>query len=280
MTSDQTTALGVRKTMIASDLDRTLIYSAGTLQLPTEDEESPNLISVEMLDGRPNSFMTMAASRRLAELSRVAVFVPITTRTMAQYRRVRFPDVAPSYAITSNGGNILVHGEPDSRWHRSTASAIAACGATLAEVKEQLRSRSQDDWALKRRMGDDLFCYIVVNVQRLPGDFIESWTAWCAARDWRVSVQGRKIYAIPLPLSKERAMTAVADRIGAEWVFAAGDGSLDAGFLVAADAGIRPPHGELAAVDWHHPTVKIAERVGVLAADDITRWFGGQVGLS
>src|SRR3954469_11769487 len=33
-------------TMIASDLDRTLIYSASALQLPTVDEESPNLISV------------------------------------------------------------------------------------------------------------------------------------------------------------------------------------------------------------------------------------------
>ena len=90
---------------------------------------------------------------------------------------------------------------------------------------------------------------------------------------WRVSVQGRKIYAVPQPLTKERAMLAIADRIGARRVLAAGDGALDAGFLAAADAGIRPPHGELAELDWKHPSVVIGDRPGVLAADDITSWF-------
>lgn len=279
MKSDQAETPGETTTMIASDLDRTLIYSAGALQLATADEDAPNLMSVEILDGRPNSFMTIGAAHRLVELSRETIFVPTTTRTVAQYHRVRFPGVAPTYAITSNGGNILVDGRPDANWHRSTASAIAACGATLAEVKHELRVRSQDDWAIKRRVGDELFCYIVVDLATLPADFIESWTAWCADRDWRVSVQGRKIYAIPLPLSKERAMTAVARRIGAQRVVAAGDGSLDAGFLTAADAGIRPPHGELDAINWQHPNVRIAAHAGVLAADDITNWFAEQVGL-
>ncbi|MET3808108.1 hypothetical protein ABIB25_005135 [Nakamurella sp. UYEF19] len=267
-------------TMVASDLDRTLIYSPSALQLPMEDELVPNLVSVEVLEGRPHSFMTMAASRRLAELARQVIFVPTTTRTMAQYLRVRFPGVAPRYAITSNGGNILVDGVPDTNWHRATESAIAECGATLAQVRHELKARSQDDWAIKRRVGDDLFCYIVVEPSKLPDDFVESWTQWCEDRGWRVSVQGRKIYSIPLPLTKERAMLAVARRAGAGRVFAAGDGALDAGFLAAADAGIRPPHGELAAVNWHHPTVEIAPRPGVLAGDDMLAWFGARAGLA
>ena len=68
-------------------------------------------------------------------------------------------------------------------------------------------------------------------------------------------------------------MLAIADRIGARWVFAAGNGALDAGFLAAADAGMRPPHGELAELGWKHPSVVIGDRPGVLAADDITSWF-------
>src|SRR3954451_21371918 len=103
-------------TMIASDLDRTLIYSASALQLPTVDEESPNLISVEILDGRPHSFMALAASSRLTEVAALATFLPITTRSVAQYRRIRFPGITPTYAITSNGGNILVDGIADDRW--------------------------------------------------------------------------------------------------------------------------------------------------------------------
>jgi hydroxymethylpyrimidine pyrophosphatase-like HAD family hydrolase len=277
MTFANAAVSGGHRTMIASDLDRTLIYSPTALQLPTVDEQSPNLVSVEVLDGRPHSFMTLAATRRLADVSRSAVFVPTTTRTMDQYLRVRFPAVAPEYAITSNGGNILVDGKPDLNWHRSTESVIAGCGATLSEVRHELKLRTNADWALKRRVGDDLFCYLVVELTRLPDDFIESWTQWCHAKGWRVSVQGRKIYAIPVPLTKERAMAAVARRIGAGRVVAAGDGALDSGFLAAADAGIRPPHGELAALNWQHPTVDVGPRAGVLAADDIISWFSDQI---
>jgi hypothetical protein len=265
--------------LVVSDLDRTLIYSASALQLPYADEDAPTLVCVEMLDGRPQSFLTLSAARRLADIATTTTFVPTTTRTMAQYRRVRFPGVEPTYAITSNGGNILVDGRPDEDWHRSTASAIDGCDVTLTEVRAELKQRTQADWALKRRVGDDLFCYLVVEPTKMPDDFIESWTMWCSDRGWRVSVQGRKIYAIPNPLTKERAMMAVARRISAQHIVAAGDGALDAGFLAAADAGIRPPHGELAAVGWQHPGVEVSSRPGVLAADDITSWFAKQIGI-
>ena len=264
-------------TMIASDLDRTLIYSSAALQLPFADEMAPNLLSVEVLDGRPQSFLTLTASRTLADLARAATFVPTTTRTMAQYRRVRFPGVLPRYAITSNGGNILIDGEPDADWHRLTAAAIGEYDTDLTEVKRELKRISSDEWTLKRRVGDDLFCYIVVEPTRMPDDFAESWSTWCGDRGWRVSVQGRKIYAIPQALTKERAMAAVADRVGAHRVLAAGDGALDAGFLAAADAAIRPPHGELAASNWQHPGVEVSGRPGVLAAEDITDWFASQL---
>ena len=266
--------------LVVSDLDRTLIYSATALQLPCADEEAPTLVCVEVLDGRPHSFLTLAATRRLTEIAGSSTFVPTTTRTMAQYGRVRFPGVAPSYAITSNGGNILIDGRPDEQWHRSTASAIADCEVNLLEVRAELKRRTHGDWAVKRRVGDDLFCYVVVEPTTMPDDFIASWTTWCSDRGWRVSVQGRKIYAIPNPLTKERAMLAVARRVGVDRIVAAGDGALDAGFLAAADAGIRPPHGELAALGWQHPGVHVSGRPGVLAADDITSWFAGQVGLA
>lgn len=265
--------------LVVSDLDRTLIYSASALQLPFPDEDAPTLVCVEVLDGRPHSFLTLAASRQLSEIANTSTFVPTTTRTMAQYQRVRFPGVAPVYAITSNGGNILVDGRPDEQWHRSTASAIADCDVDLLGVKAELKRRTHGGWALKRRVGDDLFCYVVVEPTEMPDGFVESWTTWCSDRGWRVSVQGRKIYAIPNPLTKERAMLAVARRVGVDRIVGAGDGALDAGFLAAADAGIRPPHGELAALGWLHPGVQVSGRPGVLAADDITSWFAAQVGL-
>ena len=266
--------------MIASDLDRTLIYSQSALQFADADEDAPNLVSVEVLDGRPHSFLTLSATRLLTDVARLSTFVPTTTRTIAQYQRIHFPGVSPGYAITSNGGNILVDGRPDDNWRRSTASAIAACDVDLGQVRHELKRRTSPEWALKRRTGDDLFCYLVVEPTKLPDDFIDSWTIWCNDRGWRVSVQGRKIYAIPNPLTKERAMLAVARRVDADRVIAAGDGALDAGFLAAADAGMRPPHGELAALNWQHAGVSVSPRPGVLAADDITAWFAAEAGLS
>ncbi len=58
-------------------------------------------------------------------------------------------------------------------------------------------------------------------------------------------------------------------------MFAAGDGALDAPMLEAADAGIRPCHGELEALDWQHPTVAVTEAAGVSAGEEILAWFAG-----
>ncbi len=262
--------------MIATDLDRTLIYSASALDLQMSDEHAPALVSVEILDGRPQSYTPLTAVRRLEMLSAVATLVPLTTRTIAQFDRVHFPGTVPKYAITSNGGHILLDGVSDPGWHASVVSSILRCDAGLAEVKAELRRRTHGSWALKRRVGDDLFCYLVADLATIPADFVPSWTDWCEARGWRVSVQGRKIYAIPEPLRKERAMLAVGERVGADRIIAAGDGALDAGFLKTADAGIRPAHGELAAMQWTHPTVSVTEHRGVLAANDITEWFSEQ----
>jgi hypothetical protein len=263
--------------MIASDLDRTLIYSTSALQLSTIAGELPNLVCVEILHGRPHSFMTLSAHHTLAEIAAVATFVPITTRTVDQYRRIRLPDVTTHYAITSAGGNILVDGIPDDNWYRSTVAAARKSGTSLAEVKHELKSRSAGEWATKHRSGDGLFCYLVVDQHRLPNDFLDSWTSWCTERGWHVSVEGRKIYALPQSLTKERAMLEVAARVSATRIFAAGDGALDAGFLVAATAAIRPPHGQLATAHWKHRNVLVGDHVGVVAADDITSWFADQL---
>jgi len=88
-----------------------------------------------------------------------------------------------------------------------------------------------------------------------------------------VSMQGRKIYALPRALTKEAAVAEVRSRAGAGRLIAAGDGALDAGFLTMADAAIRPPHGELAEIGWQAPTVAIAQAIGVLAGEEIVRWL-------
>lgn len=260
-------------TLVASDLDRTLIYSPSALALDVPDHEAPTLVCVEVLAGRPHSFMTMSTSETLRRIDSAAVFVPTTTRTIEQYRRVRIPGIRPSYAITSNGGHILVDGHRDDDWQRTVLQAVSNTGTDLSEVLTELEAHVSPDWVDKKRVADDLFCYLVVRPEAMPVSFLDEWKQWCADHGWVVSMQGRKIYSIPGPLNKERALAEVARRTGADITLAAGDGLLDAGLLVAADSAIRPPHGELESLDWQHPTVDIASRTGVYAAEDIAEWF-------
>ena len=235
---------------------------------------------VEIYDGQPLSYMTVAAAEVLRTLRTQAELVPITTRTPAQYQRVELPGGPARYAIVSNGGHILVDGAPDVRWRQAVERRIAGEGASLAEITAGLDRRAIGDWVLNRKVADNLFCYLVVDLATLPPAFLDDWTTWCMDRGWVVSMQGRKIYAIPHGLTKESALTEVVQRTGADHLLAAGDGALDAGFLLLADRAIRPPHGELAETGWRAANVEISSAIGVLAGEEIVRWLAGQVDLA
>lgn len=264
-------------TVVAADLDRTLIYSRAAIDAVLRPEQVPPLACVELLDGHPLSFMTARAARWLAMLRHHALLVPVTTRTLEQFNRVRLPGGTTPIAVISNGGQILVDGVPDAGWRLAVESRIAGGGAGLPEIVDGLHRQATGPWVLNRRVADDLFCYLVVDPAGLPARFLPGWTRWCADRGWVVSVQGPKIYTLPRALTKEAAIVEVMSRTGADRLLAAGDGALDAGFLSLATAGIRPPHGELAETGWQATHVLVADGKGVLAGEQISRWLAAQV---
>jgi hypothetical protein len=259
--------------VVASDLDRTLIYSERALALDVPDRRAPRLLCVEVLDGRPLSFLTERAASLLIELGREAAFVPATTRTVEQYRRVNLPGPTPTYAICANGGQLLVDGEPDQDWRREITARIAAGSAPLEEVVRRLALCADPEWTRKRRVADESFAYLVIERDRLPDGWLAELAGWCAERGWRVSLQGRKVYAVPEPLGKSAALAEVVRRGGAGTVLAAGDSLLDADLLLAADAAWRPGHGELADSGWTAPGVTALSEVGVAAGEEIVRRF-------
>jgi hypothetical protein len=56
-------------------------------------------------------------------------------------------------------------------------------------------------------------------------------------------------------------------------VFAAGDGALDAEMLIAADAAIRPRHGELELLGFTRPGLTVTDSSGVRATEEILEWL-------
>ncbi|MEU8586809.1 HAD family hydrolase [Streptomyces sp. NPDC048664] len=264
---------GTGPVLVASDLDRTLIYSAAALALTMPDPRAPRLLCVEVHESRPLSYMTETAAGLLTDLGDRAVFVPTTTRTRKQYQRINLPGPAPRYAICANGGHLLVDGVTDADWHRAVLARLAEECAPLAEVQEHLTAAADPVWLRKQRVAEDLFAYLVVERELLPEEWVKELAAWAEERGWTVSLQGRKIYAVPKPLTKSAAVREVARRTGAALTLAAGDSLLDADLLLAADRGWRPGHGELADCDWTSPGISALAERGVLAGERILREF-------
>ncbi|MFE9372209.1 HAD family hydrolase [Streptomyces sp. NPDC006711] len=259
--------------LVASDLDRTLIYSSAALAIAGPDERAPKLLCVEVYEHKPLSYVTEDAARLLTELKSAAVFVPTTTRTRAQYQRVRLPGPPSRFAICANGGHLLVDGASDQDWARAVAARIAAECAPLAEITAHLRATADPRWLRKERTAEDLFAYLVVERDALPEQWVKELTAWAGPRGWTVSLQGRKIYAVPKPLTKSAAVREIARRTGATLTLAAGDSLLDADLLLAADAAWRPGHGELAEAGWLAPNTEALAERGVVAGEEILRRF-------
>ena len=210
--------------LIGSDLDRTLIYSPRALALDMSDETAPRLLTVEVHHGKPLSFMTERCAELLVELISAAEFVPVTTRTRAQYQRVHLPGPvpgwAPRYAICANGGRLLVDGVTDEDWNEQISATLAQNCAPLDEIVHHLALSADPEWTLKRRVAE--------------------LTDWAGERGYTVSLQGRKIYLVPQPLTKSAALAEVERRTGASTVLTAGDSLLDAEPARAERGGERP----------------------------------------
>lgn len=261
-------------TVTAFDLDRTLIYSVASMGDPAV---LPPLKIVEYFEGEVLSRMTNTSWSLLTELMRVAEVVPVTTRTQAQYERVALPRT-PQYAICANGGVLLVDGVRDPEWD-AWVHGIVALSAPLVEVLAVFDEVADESWVKKAKAAEGLFCYLVANSRKeIPGKWLRKFTERITAMGWTVSVQGRKVYAVPAGLSKATGLMRLRDILIESHpadvrVYSTGDSLLDAPMLEAADEAIRPAHGELHDQGWNGVGVDVTTATGAMAGEEIVEWM-------
>lgn len=261
--------------IFASDLDRTLIYSKKAMGTAFD---SANVIPVELYQGEHISFMSPETARLLVELSKTALFVPVTTRTIEQYERIFYIKEAfsPRYAVTSNGGNVLIDGVPDPDWQRHVAEALSR-SEEAKKVIEAFDRISSPEWVKSYRHSDDLFYSIILDRENMPLAQIEDFREELAGMRWNLSVQGRKMYLVPDGVSKGEGLLHVKKLAGASRIAASGDSLLDESLLKAADYAIVPRHGEIYAAYMEAGIYTFTERDGMGAAEDlivkIAEWF-------
>ncbi len=260
------------RALVAVDLDQTVVYSERAAGLA-----GPS-ITVEQLDGRRLSSMTTGAHRAYAVLTARHRLVPVTTRTREQLGRITLPAPA-EHAVCANGGILLHHGEPDLGWARWVAE-ICGESAPLPEVETRLRAVEDQDWVRLVRTAEELFVYLVADAREgIPDDWLTDLRDELGGQGWGVSVQGRKVYAVPHALSKAAAVARLQEQLGDDVLLAAGDSLLDQPLLeLAARSGgaIRPAHGELHDLGWtgaHLTQVHVTQADGARAGEELLLWL-------
>ncbi|MCT4508824.1 MAG: HAD family hydrolase [Tepidibacter sp.] len=229
--------------LFASDLDRTLIYSNKFL----DKKEREDVRLIETKGDKEISFMTNKAIDKLKKLSQNICFVPTTTRTIEQYKRISIfqSEIKSKYAVVSNGGNIIIDNKVDKIWNELIRNKMKNEAASIEDVLKKFNEIKNKEWLISCNTADELFCYCIVDCDKFEQDSLSYFIEWLDMNNWNVSMQGRKIYFMPNCVNKRDAILNIANNIGAKHIASAGDSYLDLSMLSIADYAVSPLHGEI-----------------------------------
>jgi len=252
--------------IFASDLDRTLIYSSEFVR--NEPPESVDII--EYYNGGPISWVSRKMVDMLRTISERATFVPVTTRSIEQYRRVELWNrVSCKYAITTNGANILIDGKPDIEWNQKMHSSIRSQCEHPEKVAERLKTFENRPWMIKVREVEQVFHYFVVDEKRFDASELQNLFADLKNWNWDVIFNGRKIYFIPNVLEKVTALKRIMELEDCRSIYSAGDTSLDICMAEISERFYLPGHGEVKGLDQHYSNIFKLEEQGIRASERI-----------
>lgn len=269
----------MHKKMFASDLDQTLIYSFRSIG---NEKFEGKVHPVEWLENRFISYMTESAVNKLRQLSQELLFVPVTTRTKIQYQRIDFCqyDIKHQYAVTSNGGTIYYKGIEDQDWKREISSAGSDC-LPVGDILNKFNEISHPSWVNQDsgKLAEDLFFYCVIEREKAPAAELAAFKLWAKENNWELSIQGRKLYLVPINVNKKAAVRYICAKEGIDYLAAAGDSLLDLDMLKAADFAMAPSHGELYSLYLQRVSylekIRFTKKSGIKAGEEILASISG-----
>lgn len=207
------------KILFACDLDNTLIHS--------HKKRRENDICVEIYDGREQSFISSKSLDLLKKISEKILFVPVTTRSILQYRRIFWAeDFKPRFAVVSNGGYFL-DGDNQEDFLREIVAPY------VDELNFQREKYSDDENFNICRIVDENFLFLRCR-DDIDAEKIKFET--------KLTVQhtGKKIYLFPPRLTKGEALKLLIKKFSPEKIIAAGDSDIDLPMLELADVAFAP----------------------------------------
>jgi hypothetical protein len=255
--------------IFASDVDRTLIHPLDELALC--GEPAPAVRVMEVYKGRAVSCASERGLSLLAEVARRAAFVPVTTRSREQYARLEaIPELA-RLAVTTNGAVILRDGVADPDWTREVDARLADSAPT-AWAEERLLAAA-GDWLLRHRDCEARFLYGIVERDAVPAGAVEALDEELRPAGWEAVLHGRKLYLLPLALTKWAAVERVVAELGPEAgpLATAGDSLLDACLFDGPGVSVAfcPARGELAVRRSSLPLMRLTSAHHVLGTEEM-----------
>ena len=203
--------------LFACDLDGTLIHS--------HKKRRADDICVEIYDGREQSFISEREFVLLKEISSKILFIPVTTRSFEQYRRIFWAkNFKPRYAITTNGANFL-DGEQKTFFNE----IIAPYAEELAF--QQKKYADNQNFTICRVV-DESFLFLRCRDELNAADFqFET--------NLTVQYTGKKIYLFPPLLNKGEALKFLIKKFSPDKTICAGDSDIDLPMLKLADVAFH-----------------------------------------
>ena len=244
--------------IFASDLDRTLIYSQRFL----DDAKDLKAKCIEILNGKEISYMSEKAIALLNELVNQEKIIPVTTRSIEQFRRVK-PFQNCQYAITSNGGTILYFGQVLEEWESRIKDIVSKNMDQMEKIMEGIEK--QGFFIYQPKLVDNKFIFTKTDDVDKCREYLEKVINPSV---FQYSIQGQKAYVIPSEISKEEALKFLKRKLGEKELIVAGDSNLDADMLNFADIALIPGHSELK-ID--KPNTVYISSTGLKAGEDILR---------
>ncbi len=216
--------------LFASDLDNTLIHSY--------KRADPEDVCVEVKDGKMLSFMTPYAYNKLRKLNsnKDIAFVPVTTRSVEQYRRIDFFDGrSPHLALAANGGILLIDGISDLQWFEESKALISD---SMKEFKTGMRYLENDtDIYFELRIVDELFVFTKSHDPLKTKECLEKILDPDIVSPYMI---GDKVYIFPNILSKGNAVSRLKKKFVFDKTICAGDSEFDVSMLDIADTAYCP----------------------------------------
>ena len=216
----------MRKILLASDLDNTLIHSY--------KHKREGDICVEMLNGAEQGFMSGKVHAQLSALPECVELVPLTTRSVAQFERIQLPKGCYKRAITTNGAILIENGIQNEDWRNSEKRFADELMPLMEKLRDELEGNAKLNVV---RIVDEMYLYISCAKPENVGEFMDRYSS---ITELDVMLSGRKIYFLPPEINKGKALKRLAKGESGSFIIAAGDSTIDLPMLEAADLAIIP----------------------------------------